>query len=524
MALDIGRRRLRRAVDEARRQHRRTPSVLIVGGGLSGLGMAIQLLRSGITDFTVVEQSDGVGGTWRDNTYPGAACDVPSHLYSWSFAPKCDWSRKFAGQPEILTYAEDCVERFGLAPHLRLGTTVEDATFDERSGRWRVTVTAAGAGHEVLEADALVLACGQLNRPWTPELPGRDEFAGPAFHSARWDHGVDLAGKRVAVIGNGASAVQFVPPVAAAAESVAVYQRSANYVGPKPDKAYGPFQHWLLQHIRPYELAYRWSIYWRFEARWLAFRKDSWSGRTLTRLMTKGIREGVVTDRMPAEVVIPDYPVGCKRILISNDWYPTILGPTVEMVTDPIERIEPGGVVAGGRRRPADVLVYGTGFHTTDFLAHVPVTGRDGRTLASVWASGVRAYRGTTVAGFPNCFLLYGPNTNLGHNSILFMVERQLNLVLQSLALQTETADADSVGSVEVTGEAFDRDDADVQRRVRQTVWVAACHSWYKTASGRVTNNWPSWTVAYWAEMLRLPRRDLTVTTPRRAREPVSTP
>ena len=520
MALDIGRRRLRRAVDEARRQGRRTPSVLIVGGGLSGLGTAIQLVRSGITDFTVVEQSEGVGGTWRDNTYPGAACDVPSHLYSWSFAPKCDWSRKFAEQPEILSYADECVERFGLAPHLRLGTTVEDATFDEGTGRWRVTVTAPATGTEVLEADALVLACGQLNRPWTPDLPGGDTFAGPSFHSARWDHDVDLAGKRVAVVGNGASAVQVVPPVAAEAESVAVYQRSANYVGPKPDKAYGPLQHWLLQHVRPYELAYRWSIYWRFEARWLAFRKDSWAGRTLTRLMTRGIRDGVVSERMPAEVVIPDYPVGCKRILISNDWYPTILGRTVEMVTDPIERIEPDAVVAGGRRRPADVLVYGTGFHTTDFLAHLPVTGRDGRTLASVWSTGVRAYRGTTVAGFPNCFLLYGPNTNLGHNSILFMVERQLNLVLLSLALQTDAADADGVGTVEVTGSAFDRDDAAVQRRVRQTVWVAACHSWYKTASGRVTNNWPSWTVTYWAEMLRLPRGDVTVTAPRHDRQP----
>jgi cation diffusion facilitator CzcD-associated flavoprotein CzcO len=212
--------------------------------------------------------------------------------------------------------------------------------------------------------------------------------------------------------------------------------------------------------------------------------------------------------------------VGCKRILISNDWYPTILGRTVEMVTDPIERIEPDAVVAGGRRRPADVLVFGTGFHTTDFLAHLPVTGRDGRTLASVWSTGVRAYRGTTVAGFPNCFLLYGPNTNLGHNSILFMVERQLNLVLLSLALQTDAADADGVGAVEVTGSAFDRDDAEVQRRVRQTVWVAACHSWYKTASGRVTNNWPSWTVTYWAEMLRLPRGDVTVTAPRHDRRP----
>ncbi|MGO9028271.1 MAG: flavin-containing monooxygenase [Acidimicrobiales bacterium] len=513
MALDIGHRRLKRAVATARRHGRHLPSVVIVGGGLSGLGAAIQLVRSGITDFTIVERSDGVGGTWRDNTYPGSGCDVPTHLYSFSFAPKSDWSRRFAEQPEILTYAEACVQRFGLAPHLRLRTTVRGAAFDEGTARWRLAVGTPDGEVEELVADAVVFACGQLNRPAVPDLAGLESFAGPHWHSARWDHRVDLSGKRVAVVGNGASAVQFVPPVAGVAESLTIYQRSANYVTPKSDRVYGPRQHWLLQHVRAYELAYRWWIYWTLEARWVAFRQDSWAGRKLRAMMTKGIRAGVVSDRLPEAVVVPDYPVGCKRILMSNDWYPAILRSNVETVAVPIDHVDPGAVVtADGRRRPADVLIFGTGFHTTDFLSEIPVTGRGGVSLASVWRHGARAYRGTSVAGFPNLFVLYGPNTNLGHNSILFMVERQLNLVLQALALQADAAGAESSGTVEVTGAAFDREDSRIQRLMAGTVWVSACHSWYKDAAGRVTNNWPTWTVRYWRDTLRLDRRDVTVT------------
>jgi cation diffusion facilitator CzcD-associated flavoprotein CzcO len=524
MALDIGHRRLRQAVGAAKGAGRRVPSVLIVGGGLSGLGAAIQLLRSGVTDVTVVEQSNGVGGTWRDNTYPGSGCDVPSHLYSFSFAPKRNWSRRFAEQPEILTYAEACVEQFGLAPHLRLKTTVRGAVFDEDTGDWRVTVVTSDGEPEELRADAVVFACGQLNRPSVPDLAGLESFAGPSWHSARWDHQVDLSGKRVAVVGNGASAVQFVPPVADVAEAVTVYQRTPNYVAPKADRIYGPRQHWLLHHVRAYQSAYRWWTYWSLEARWLVFRRDSWAGRKLKTLLSQGIRDGVVSDRLPEKAVVPDYPPGCKRILISNDWYRAILSPTVEAVTEPIDHLEAHAVVTtDGRRRPTDVLIFGTGFHTTDFLADIPVTGREGVSLASVWNDGARAYRGTSVAGFPNLFVLYGPNTNLGHNSILFMVERQLNLVLQALALQTDAGDTGSTGTVEVTGEAFEREDTRIQRLMAGTVWLSSCRSWYKDAAGRVTNNWPTWTVAYWWETLRLETRDLTVRTARANRRSAST-
>ncbi|HWD52940.1 MAG TPA: NAD(P)/FAD-dependent oxidoreductase, partial [Acidimicrobiales bacterium] len=513
LALNIGLRRMRRAVRAAQLAGRPVPSVIIVGGGMSGLGTGIQLRRAGVTGFTIIEQSDGVGGTWRDNTYPGSGCDVPSHLYSFSFASKTDWTRRFAEQPEILDYAEHLVDRYGLADHLRLGTTVDDAVFDEGSGRWRVSVTPIGGGSEVLEADAVIFACGQLNRPSIPDLPGLDRFTGPSWHSARWDHQVDLEGKQVAVVGSGASAIQFVPPVAARAGRLTIYQRSTNYVVPKPDKVYGPLQRWLLDHVRAYELAYRWRIYWSLETKWFAFRKDSWAGKFFRKLITKGIESQVVSDRMPAQSVVPDYPVGCKRLLISNDWYPAILRPTVELVNEPIERVEADAVVTtDGTRRPADVLIFGTGFHTTDFLSAIPITGRDGRTLASAWEDGVRAYFGISVAGFPNCFLLYGPNTNLGHNSILFMVERQLNVVLQALAADTEARTAGVPATVEVTAGAYDREDARVQRLMSGTTWVNSCRSWYKTASGRVTNNWPTWTVRYWLDTLWLRPDDLRVT------------
>ena len=509
MALDIGRRQLEREVRAARRQGRPTPTVVIVGGGLSGLGMAIQLVRSGVRDFTIVEQSDGVGGTWRDNTYPGSGCDVPSHLYSFSFAPKSDWTRRFAEQPEILSYAEQCVLRFRLGPHLRLGTTVQSAEFDGAAGKWRLALTSAD-GEEVIDSDTVVFACGQLNRPRVPDICGLAEFAGPAWHSARWNHDYDLAGKRVAVVGSGASAIQFVPPVAEQAADLTIYQRSPNYVGPKKDRAYSPLARWLFVNVAVIERAYRWWIYWGLEYRWIWFRKDSWSGRKLGELFAKAVREGVVSPRLPERSVVPDYPIGCKRILISNDWYKALMRPHVTVVDQPIDRIEPDAMVtADGQRRPADVLIFGTGFSTTDFLAHIPITGEKGRTIAGEWSHGARAYLGTAVPGFPNCYLLYGPNTNLGHNSILFMVERQVNLILQAMALQTRATGTGSAPLVGVGSDAYRRDDEHTQHLMATTAWVANCTSWYKAASGRVTNNWPTWTVRYWYDTLRLRPSDL---------------
>ena len=514
MALDIGHRALDRAVRQTRGEGRPTPRVAIVGGGLSGLATAIQLVRAGIRTFTVIEQSDGVGGTWRDNVYPGAACDVPSHLYSFSFAPRTDWSRRFAEQPEILDYAEDLVTRFGLAPHLRTNTTVTAATYDEPTATWRLDLDGP-SGPDALEADTVVFACGQLNRPHVPEVEGVETFAGPAWHSARWDHSVDLDGKRVAVVGSGASAIQFVPPVAAAAGSTTVFQRSPSYVGPKKDHPYAPATRRALQRVGPLRTAYRWWIYWTLEMRWLSFRRGSWAGRQLQELFRKGIRQDVVNDRLPEHAVVPDYPIGCKRILISNDWYPALLRPDVTVVDSPVTRIEPDAVVTeDGARHPADVLIWGTGFVTTAFLSHIPVTGSGGRTLADAWSEGAHAYLGTAVAGFPNCYVLYGPNTNLGHNSILFMVERQLNLLLQALAAQTRCATGTTGAAVAVRPGAYLRDDRRTQRLLGRTAWAADCTSWYKDAAGRITNNWPTWTVSYWRDTLRLRPDDFEVASP----------
>ena len=514
MALDIGRTAFEREVRRARVDGRPVPTVAIVGGGLSGLAAAIQLARSGVRSFTVLEQSGGVGGTWRDNVYPGAACDVPSHLYSFSFAPNTDWSRRFAEQPEILSYAEDLVERYHLGPHIRLGTTVAGARYDEGSRTWHLDLETADGGEELV-VDTVVLACGQLNRPHVPDIAGLDTFAGPSWHSARWDHSVDVAGRDVAVIGSGASAIQFVPPLALQAASTTIFQRSPNYVGPKKDRAYRMGTRRLLQRIAPVRTAYRWWIYWSLEVRWLWFRRDSLAGRKLQQLFARGIRNDVVCDRLPEGAVVPDYPIGCKRILISNEWYPTLLRPDVTVIDTPVTRVEADAVVtADGVRHRADVLVFGTGFATTDFLAHIPVTGTGGRLLGEAWDRGAHAYLGAAVAGFPNCYLLYGPNTNLGHNSILFMVERQLNLILQALALQTRSLTGTSGAAVSVSDIAYDRDDRDTQSLMSRTAWSGSCTSWYKDAAGRITNNWPSWTVRYWWDTLRIRATDFEVTNP----------
>jgi cation diffusion facilitator CzcD-associated flavoprotein CzcO len=513
MALEIGRKAFEDEVRRAGVEGRQIPTVAIVGGGLSGLAAAIQLVRSGVRSFTIVEQSEGVGGTWRDNVYPGAACDVPSHLYSFSFAPKTDWTRRFAGQPEILSYAEELVARYHLTPHLRLGTSVTSARFDEATRSWDLELRSPdGAGH--LNADTVVFACGQLNRPHVPDIEGLDSFAGPSWHSARWDHSVDLYGRHVAVIGTGASAIQFVPAVAQTAASTTIFQRSPNYIGPKKDRPYRGGVRRALGRLGPLRTVYRWWIYWSLEMRWLWFRRDSWAGRKLQAMFAQGIRAEVVNERLPEGTVVPDYPIGCKRILISNDWYPTLLRPDVEVVDSPVTRVEPDAVVtADGVRHPVEVLIFGTGFTTTDFLSHIPIEGSGGRSLAAAWADGAHAYLGSAVAGFPNCYLLYGPNTNLGHNSILFMVERQLNLVFQALAAQVRASTGPATATVSVRSAAYERDDRVTQRLMAGTAWAGSCTSWYKDAAGRITNNWPSWTVRYWWDTLRIRPDDFEVST-----------
>jgi cation diffusion facilitator CzcD-associated flavoprotein CzcO len=465
------------------------PSVAIVGAGFGGIGLGIRLKAAGFGDFTILERAPGVGGVWRDNTYPGLTCDVPSHLYSFSFEPKHDWSRRFPKRAEILAYLEGCVERYGLRDHLRLDTEVASADFDEAAGRWRIRT----AGGEELEADVLVTATGQLSNPQLPDIPGIEDFAGPAFHSARWDHDAELENKRVAVVGVGASAIQFVPEIAREVERLTIFQRSPNWVIPKPDRPYRPRQRALFRRFPWLQSASRAWVWARFELFTLAFTRVRALGALYQRGCERRLRREVPDPELQ-EKLLPDFPLGCKRVLISNEWYPTLQQPHVDLVTEPISQIRPGGVVTiDGTEHPADVLIFGTGFAAHDFLAPMAIRGREGRDLNEAWREGAEAYLGLTVTGFPNMFMLYGPNTNLGAGSIVYMLESQIDYVVEAVrALRRERA-----AWMEVRPDVQSRFNDDIQRRLAESVWTAGCTSWYRTESGKVTNNWPGFTYEY---------------------------
>jgi cation diffusion facilitator CzcD-associated flavoprotein CzcO len=467
--------------------------VAIIGAGFGGIGMALALERAGIRDYLVLDRAGELGGTWRDNTYPGLACDVPSNLYSFSFRPG-RWSRRFPPREEILGYLRALAEERGLGPRLRLGSGVAAAEFDERRAYWNLTLEDGGT----LQATAVVSAVGQLNRPALPDIAGRDDFTGPSWHSARWNHDVDLANRRVAVVGTGASAIQFVPEVAKTAGHVDVYQRSAPYVLPKYDHPYGPAQQGLFDRFPAVRKADRLRIFLYGELLTSGF---VLSPKMLAAPMAMWRHQlRVITDPELRAKCVPGYVMGCKRVLFSNDWYPTLTRPNVELVTDPIERIVPGGVVTGngsvtgnGTTRPADVVIYGTGFQTLDFLAPMSVTGLGGRRLDETWRDGAEAYLGITVSGFPNFFMLYGPNTNLGGNSIIYMLEGQIRYVLGAL----QALDGEGPGWVDVRPEVQRAFTAWVAAASRTSVWETGCHNWYTTASGRNTNNWPVHTFLY---------------------------
>lgn len=469
--------------------HPHTPEIIIIGTGFGGLCMAIQLKKAGIDSFVLLEKAGSVGGTWRDNTYPGAACDVQSHLYSYSFEPKHDWSRKFGLQAEIKGYMESCVEKYGLGAHIRFNQEVTSARFDDRRNVWEVTIQ----GGETLEATVLVTATGQLNQPGYPSIPGREAFKGKVFHSARWDHDYDLNGKRVAVIGTGASAIQFVPEIASKVKSLTLFQRSAAWVIPKPDRPFRSWEQWLFQKFPVHDRLYRSLIYWKNESRALAFTRF---GAVLEVLAWQARWEVKRRVRNPNKrrKLIPNYKIGCKRILISNDWYPAIDRDNVALITDGIERIDEHAVVTrDGRRHEVDAIIYGTGFKATQFLAPMTISGIGGQSLNEAWRDGAEAYKGICVNGFPNLFMLYGPNTNLGHNSIVYMLESQVNYVMECLKTLART-DADSMHVKPHRQRAYVDG---VQERLKGSVWDSGCTSWYRDESGRNTINWPGFTFAY---------------------------
>jgi cation diffusion facilitator CzcD-associated flavoprotein CzcO len=473
--------------------------IAIVGAGAGGICAAVRLKQAGLDEIVVYERGAGVGGTWRDNTYPGAACDVHSHLYSFSFAQKPDWSRVFAGHAEILGYLEDVVDRFDVRRHLRLGTGIRSLRFDEATRRWFVTDDAGG----VQSFDAVISAVGQLNRPALPDIRGLHSFAGHAFHTARWEHGVALGGRRTAVIGSAASAVQVVPAIAGTAGHVDVYQRTPNWVTPRGDRAYHASE--LARYRRPGRVrARRDRLFLELERGFAGYARRGRRARQLERTARAHLEAQVADPALRARL-LPGYPIGCKRVLISDDWYPALCRDDVDLVTDPIAAVEPAGVrTVDGALRPADVLVLATGFRTADPLAEIEVVGRGGRLLADDWRDGAEAHLGVTVRGYPNLFLLYGPNTNLGHSSIIFMLECQVHLVLAALAqLQGRGA-----RTIEVTAAAQAASNARLQRALARSSWAGGCSSWYLGPSGKITQNWSGTCLEYWRRTRRLAGRD----------------
>ena len=463
--------------------------VLIVGTGFAGIGMAVALQQAGRRDFLLLERAADVGGVWRDNTYPGAACDVPSHLYSFSFAPNPDWSRVFSTQAEIHAYLRGCVERFQLRPRIRFNAEVQSAAWDDVQACWTVTLV----GGEPLRARVLITGMGQLSRPAIPKLPGLADFAGPSFHSARWDHGCDLRGKRVAVIGTGASAIQFVPAIAPQVKQLHVFQRSAPYFLPRADRAYRAWEKALFRHVPAAMKLHRMWIYLSYEYRALAFTRFGSLmklavGVPFRRLLNRQVGDPALRARLT-----PDHPIGCKRILLSSEYLCTMTRPNVNLVTAGIRRVTPTGVEADdGQHHDADVLILGTGFAATEFLAPMQVRGRDGVELNQVWSQGAKAYLGMSVPGFPNFFMLYGPNTNLGHNSIVYMLESQVAHVMRCL----RRLDAQRARSIEVDADPHERHNAHIQARMKDTVWQG-CRSWYVDANGHNSTNWPGFTWTY---------------------------
>lgn len=469
----------------------RNDHIVIVGSGFAGIGLAIRLKQASIHDFTILERAERVGGTWRDNTYPGVACDVPSHVYSFSFEPNPRWSRFFAPQQEILEYLEHCTDKYAVRAHIRFGTAATGATFDERTGLWSVT-TSRG---DVLEARVLVSGSGHaLSKPVYPEVPGRDTFEGKAMHSARWDHDFVLEGKTVAVIGTGASAVQIVPTIAPKVGRLHVFQRTAAWVSPKMDRPLTEREHRVFQRRPALQKLERGIIYWVMEAMAVGYVVEPRLNVLRERMATRYLEKTVHDPALRAKLT-PGFRLGCKRVLFSNDYLPALLRENVELVTDTITEIRPRAIVTtDGRERPVDAIVYATGFETAEAKPPFPIVGRGGRDLAVAWKDGIEAYLGTTVTGFPNFFMIIGPNLGLGHSSMILMMESQFTYVVDAI----QKLRARKLRFFDVRADVQAKYNEWLQTRLGRTVWnTGGCDSWYLTRGGKNTTAWPGFTFEY---------------------------
>lgn len=474
---------------------RPTPRIAIIGSGFAGIGMAIRLKRMGVTSFTIYEAASDIGGTWRDNRYPGAACDIPSHLYSFSFEPNPHWSRTFAPQHEILAYLERCAQKHGLASFVRFATRVSAARFDETLRVWRLELECGEARERAeAQADIVIAANGPLSRPSLPAIAGIDRFAGKLFHSAAWDHDYKFEGKRVAVIGTGASAVQFVPRIAPQVSQLFVFQRTPPWIMPRRDREIEPRAQRLFKRFALAQRAARWALYWQHEARALAFiLAPGLMNRPMA--FARAYLARRVPDATLRAKLTPDYRLGCKRVLLSSDYYPALCRPNVELVTTPIREIVDEGVVTeDGRLHRVDAIVCGTGFEAGDAGAPFTVIGEQGVDLDTRWRrDGAQAYLGTTISGFPNLFMMLGPNTGLGHNSMIYMIESQIAYVAACL----RTLARRGARTMAVTPDAQHAFNERLQRASARSVWLTGCRSWYLSKKGRNTQLWPGFTFGF---------------------------
>jgi cation diffusion facilitator CzcD-associated flavoprotein CzcO len=488
----------------------REVGIAVIGSGFAGLGMAIALKRRGETDFVVLERADDVGGTWRDNTYPGAACDVQSNLYSFSFAQNPDWGRSYSEQPEIQAYLQTTADRFDVRRHCVFGADVASARWDDGAQRWLVSTSAGD-----FRARVLVSAAGALADPTYPDIPGLDSFAGTVMHSARWDASHDLTGEKVGVIGTGASAIQVVPAIQPVVGSIAVYQRTPAWVVPRTDHPVKPLMRRLYRLVPGLQRAIRAALYLFREFLVIGLAKQRRFLKPVAKLAKAHLHRQVRDPKLRAALT-PDYTIGCKRILISNDYFPAVAAPNAELVTAGIAEVRPHSIVTtDGVERPTDTIVLATGFHVTDLPIAEKICGKNGRSLADVWSDGMVSNRSSTVAGFPNLFLLVGPNVGVGHTSMVYMIESQVAYVDDAL----QTMDAEGLAVLETTPQAQEAYRQLIAEKSRGTVWLGGgCASWYLDKHGHNTTLWPDFTFRF-RRLTRKLDRENYVGTPAAATE-----
>lgn len=481
-------------------------NVGIIGAGPGGLALGIMLSRAGFDNFTIFDREDGVGGTWRINTYPGLACDVKSHLYSYSFDLNADWSRLWSGQPEILDYFQRCADKYGLRPHLRLRTEIKAAQWDPDSQLWCLT-TASGEHHHF---NVVVSAVGLFTRPLLPDLTEEEPFTGTVMHSSRWDHSIPLEGKRIAVLGTGSTASQLIPELAKVAGKVYSVQRSPTWILPKPDRHYTRRERWLFAHLPFAKKLYRARLWLRSESNIAVIEHGSEKTEQF-KAAALGLLEKAVDDEELRRKLTPEHPMGCKRLVFSSDYLAALTQPNVEVVTSPARALRSRSLVTDdGTEREVDLVVCATGYAAADYLAELDVSGEQGMTLREVWQDGAHAYLGMAVPGFPNFFMLYGPNTNVGSNSVIFILEAQARYIVRALKCLRRRGRR----YIAVRPAALAEFVAKIDRWMVGTVWTTQCSNYFRAPNGRVVTQWPRSARAFWTMTRRFTPADFSFTPP----------